>query len=173
MSQPIQINSGTVPARNLAATIILAGLIAGTADALSATINFLLSGGSHPERIWKYVASGAFGPSALRGGTPMILAGLLFHYFIAFTFTVLFFLIYPRMSVMRKNKWVTAIAYGLFAWCVMNLLVVPLSRIPAHPLRPSRALIEAGILIIAIGLPLSLIAHARYRQRTAWRSGTA
>jgi uncharacterized membrane protein YagU involved in acid resistance len=119
--------------------------------------------GKNPLLVGNYIASAVFGKTAAyAGGAPMVIAGLLLHYFIALIFTVIFFLLYPRIYAVIKNKFVAGILYGLFVWCVMNLLVVPLTRIPAHSITLQNAAENIIILMLAIGLPVSLIAHQYY-----------
>jgi hypothetical protein len=75
--------------------------------------------------------------------------------------------------VIKLNAIITAVAYGLFVWCVMNLVVVPSTQIGSRPVELTNALINIAILIVCIGLPLSLIARAYYSkvqlQRKAFR----
>ncbi len=150
------------------AKILQAGLIAGTLDILSAFIYYYIkSGKTNFLVIFKFIASAIFGKEAGEGGTGMILAGLILHYAIAFSFTIFFFWLYPKVKVMSKNRIVTAIVYGLFVWTVMNLIVVPLSNTVHRPFKIEGVLINMGILIVCIGLPLSLIANTFFRKRTA------
>ncbi|MGC4104687.1 hypothetical protein [Ferruginibacter sp.] len=143
-------------------TILLSGLLVGTLDILSAFVDVYLSSGKNPLIVLNYIARGAFGKSdfaASDGGAAM---GLLFHYIIAFSFTVLFFFLYTRFDWMRTNWVLTGILYGLFIWCVMNLGVVRLSKIPTGPIsamQPLKVLKAALILICMIGLPLAYIAN--------------
>lgn len=150
----------------LASRIIKAGLIVGTLDILSAfTYYFIMSGKSNVLIVLKYVASGFFGVRALTGGADMMLAGLLFHYFIAFTFTIVFFLIYPRIPALIKAPLLTGIVYGLIIWAIMNLIVVPQSNVNHRPFNLNNAIINALILIVMIGIPLSYMARAYFGRR--------
>jgi len=144
---------------NLLKQIIITGLMAGTLDILAACTQFYLITGNGPLRVLKYVASGALGPDAFTGGIATAFVGLLFHYIIAMSWTVLLFLVYPIFALLRKNKYATGVGYGIFVWAMMNLAVVPLSRIPARPLALVPALQAATILIFCIGLPISLMAN--------------
>jgi len=147
------------------AKILQAGLIAGTLDILSAFIYYYIkSGKTNFLVIFKFIASGIFGKAAGEGGTDMILAGFILHYAIAFSFTVFFFWLYPKVHVMSKNRIVTAIVYGLFVWFVMNLIVVPLSNTVHRPFNVANAIINMCILIICIGLPLSFIANVYFKK---------
>lgn len=147
--------------------IIKAGLLAGTLDISAACVQYYMKTGNNPDYVLKYVASGAFGKDAFTGGIAMSMAGLFFHYLIAFSFTLLFFFLYRRLAFLSVNKVVTAILYGTFIWVVMNLIVVPLSKIPPRPFSISGSLVAAGILIVCIALPLTLIAGKKSKTITS------
>ncbi|MBO9592899.1 MAG: hypothetical protein J7599_08310 [Niabella sp.] len=146
-------------------TILKAGLLAGTLDILAALLHYYLATGKNPLFIFRYIASALLGPAAFSGGPEMYIAGLLLHYFVAFAFTLFFFWLYPHLNILQRNPVATGIFYGLFIWVVMNLVVVPLSRIGTFPGRVSAMLINAAILILAIGIPLAFIARRYYRQK--------
>ena len=146
----------------LSTAIIRAGLIAGTLDGTAAIIQYTINGGKQPANIFRYIASGLFGKKALAGGWPMAGWGLLFHFLIAFAFTLFFFRIYPRVPWFAKNKLLTGLVYGVFVWAVMNLLVVPLSYISKFPAHIKPAAIAMMILVVCIGMPLSLLANKYY-----------
>lgn len=146
-------------------TILFAGITAGTLDILTGFVHYYIKTGKNPVWVLKYIASGAFGITALSGGTAVAVWGLVFHYMIAFSFTLFFFLIYPRLKFLSVNKWLTAVGYGLFAWTVMNLAIVPMSQVPQSAFQLSNALIAATILIFMIGLPITLIIGNYYSKQ--------
>jgi hypothetical protein len=163
MGQPITTTLSHNGLRSLILVIILTGLIVGTVDAILAILHFtLIAGGKHPGTIFKYIASAVYGRTAFGGGAGMIGMGILFHYCIAFTFTILFFLIYPRLPLLSRNRWVTAILYALLVWSIMNLIVVPNTNAPKQPFHLSDAVIEASILVFSVGLPVSFMAYRYY-----------
>ena len=145
-------------------TVLWAGLLVGTLDISAAIINFLISGGSDPTKIFVYIASGVFGQAAFETGGPMAWWGLFFHYLIAYIWTAFFFLIYPRFAFMSGNWILIGVLYGIFVWLMMNRVVVPLANTPKSPFRLTNAIIQCLILIGMIGLPLAFI--ARKRQQT-------
>ena len=146
-----------------AKTIVAAGLLAGTLDIVTACTHYALRTGKNPVAVLRFVASGVFGQDAFTGSSLMPIWGLLFHYLIAFSFTVVFFWLYPRLRLFALNRYLLAILFGLFIWTVMNLLVVPLSNTPKGPFNWSSALQNMAILIIMIGVPLSLIAARQWK----------
>jgi hypothetical protein len=146
-------------------TILFAWIVAGTLDLFSACVAAYLRNHVLPANILKYIASAIFGSEAFAGGAEMIAAGTVMHYMIALTWTTLFFFLYPRLKLYSYNKFLVAIGYGIFVWITMNLVAVPLTKIPNAPFSVAGVLIGESILIVAIGLPLSLIAHQYYKGR--------
>jgi hypothetical protein len=143
-------------------TILLIGFLAGTLDAVAAIVVYQ----ANPAALFKFIASGAFGAGiAFSSGPIMIFWGVLFHYIIAYAWTILFFFMYPVFPWMRKNKYVTGLLYGIFVWIIMNQVVVPLSEIVQRPFNIRGALIGAAILMVAIGLPISILTHRYYSRR--------
>ena len=147
-------------------TVIWTGALAGTLDGLSAVVNNYAMGGKNPGRIFQYIASGVFGKeTAYAGGATMVGWGIFFHYVIAYASTVVFFLAYPKLGLVTKNKILVAIGYGFVVWAVMNLVVVPLSGTPKFPFGLTSAVKNAVILMVCIGLPLSLSAHRFFARK--------
>ena len=143
---------------NLSKLILLSGLLVGTLDITAALVQYYAQTGKDPLNVLRFIAGGVFGPAAFSGGVPMAGWGLIFHFIIAFSFTGFFFLLYSRWTILAKNRFITGLAYGVFIWFVMNVIVLPLSNVPQSAFNLQKALVAAAILITAIGLPLSFIA---------------
>jgi hypothetical protein len=159
---PINTKQPGSRASSITGLIMRTGLLAGTLDALAASIQFYLTTGRNPAIVFRYIASAVFGKDALAGGTTMAICGLLFHYMIAFIFTIVFVLAFPRLRLFRFNRFATGIIYALLVWSIMNLVVVPLAFSRPYQFHLKGALISAGILVICIGLPISLMANWFY-----------
>ncbi|HTD94674.1 MAG TPA: hypothetical protein VK644_12705 [Chitinophagaceae bacterium] len=155
----------SVPASSVASLIVRTGLLAGTLDALAASIQFYLTTDKNPAIVFRYIASAVFGKDALAGGTSMAVWGLLLHYLIAFIFTILFVLAFPRLRLGRFNKYATGIIYALLVWCIMNLVVVPMAFSRPFQFHLKGVLISAGILVVCIGLPISLMTNWFYGKK--------
>jgi hypothetical protein len=150
------------PSRNLAKGILIAGFIAGTLDIIAA----IISSGADPIRVLQFIASGAVGrDAAFAGGLPMAFLGLALHYLIAYSWTTLFFLLYPKVAILQKNKYVVGLAYGVVVWLVMNLLVLPMSQIVQREFNWAGAIKGTLILMFMIGLPISILANRFYKAR--------
>ena len=162
MEQKIITESESLSSAGPWRTIILIGFLAGTLDAVAAIVVSQAS----PAAVFKFIASGAFGAGqAFSGGSIMIFWGVIFHYFIAFSWTVLFFFMYPALPWLRKNKYISGLLYGIFVWIIMNRVVIPLSEIAQRPFNLKGALTGMSILMVAIGLPIAILTHRYYLRR--------
>lgn len=142
-------------------TVLLAWLLVGTLDITSATINYLLHGGTNPINILIYISSAIYGPRAAEIGPPsMAILGLALHYLVALIWTVIFFFLYPWIPKgLTKNRVLTGIIYGFFIQIMMNQVVVKLSNTAKGPFNLTNFLINGAILCVAIGIPLAFIAY--------------
>jgi hypothetical protein len=140
--------------------LLVGWFVAGTLDILYATGFSYLRSGIAPERILKYVASGAFGPDALSGGALTALAGLGFHYLNAFLFTIFFFIVAKRMPSLLEKAVLVGAVYGIGIYLVMNYIVVPLSRIGPRPAPPTITW-TTGLFVhvFFIGVPIAIAAR--------------
>ena len=142
--------SGRVPA------IVAGGLVAAVLDAANAIMAYKLAFGMTPVAIYQFVASGLLGPAAFSGGVAAGLLGLGIHFLIAFTAATLFVLAAERLPQLRRDAVGWGLAFGLAVFVVMNLVVIPLSRIP--PASPSVPLVVNGVIghALLVGLPIAL-----------------
>lgn len=157
-TQGIPTTSGLIPA------IVLTGLLAGTWDILAAFTHAFVANETTPIRVLQFIASKAVGPDAFSGGVPMALLGLFFHYIIAFSWTTLFFLLYPRLRFLSGNKIIVGLGYGVFVWLMMNLVVLPIVNGSFQSFQ-LQSIIGMVILMVCIGLPISWRASEYYSDK--------
>lgn len=148
---------------NLFQVAVKSGLIVGVLDAIAASLNAYLASGLTPDRVFRFVASGAFGQRSYTGGYSMVWLGLLFHFIIALSWTLLFFISFPKMKLLQHSKILVGMAYGVFIWVMMNFVVIPLSGIGPRPFQFTGTIIMILIHIIVIGVPISLLATNYYK----------
>jgi len=146
-------------------TILKTTLIAGTCDIVAACIQSYIVNGTMPSRVLRYVASGVFGKSAFVGGDEMVVWGLFFHFIIAFSCTACFFLLYPKIEILKRSWLIDAVAIGVVAWCVTNLIVVPMSNTPKFPFNIEKVPVGLTILIVCIGIPIAYHAKLFFAKR--------
>jgi hypothetical protein len=152
---------------NFAKAVLIVTAIAGTLDIIAAHLHIWAASGKFPTAVFKGIASGAFGRErAMQGGADMVLLGIFFHYFISFSFTLLFFLIRPHLSLLRKNILATGFVYSLFVWFTMNFIVLRLSAL--HSSTPNFAnkhtYIGICVLTAIFGLPIAVGADRFYKK---------
>lgn len=152
--------------RSFFASALTAGLVAGTLDITAACINAYIKsdGKTTPTGVLKYVASGAFDPKTFSNPTLLALCGLLVHFFIAISFTFLFFFLAKQVTSLVKYPIPIGILYGIFVWAAMRFIILPtLSRHAQKPIVTNEdfknAAINAGILVVCIGIPVALLAR--------------
>lgn len=160
--QPVTQPSAAKP---LLRTIAWVGLLAGSLDILSAFVQAYLVRGTSPVLVLQYIASGAVGKAAFAGGWQIALLGLLFHFIIAYSFTALFFIVYPSIKFLSRSIVLTAVIYGIFIYIAMNQVVLRFTKVPPGAFHVNKALIATAILIVAIGLPVAYFARKFYRAK--------
>jgi len=182
-----QVLTATTKSSNFLKAFFLTGLLAGSLDAIAAMTQFMIkNNGGDPLKVWRYVASGVLGQEVMTKNIWLIAGlGLLFHFCIAFTFTLFFYLIFPKIKFLSKNLIITGLGYGIFVWLVMNLLIVPLSNVSSKgklwgsipdangikhivfqfPPNPTQMIIGILIIMLCVGLPIALMAGRYYSRR--------
>ena len=163
---PATISSTSAKSPSAAKTILLSGFVAGTMDMLAAILVYtVIMQKVTALQILHGIAAGVFGKDIVGNSTTMAFIGLVFHYLIAFSFAIGYFIAYPYIPFLRRYKIVSGIVYGIFVWAVMNLIVLPMSNAYHAPFAWPSAIRAAVILIICIGLPISLITSRYFKSK--------
>ncbi len=142
-------------------TIFIAGLVAGTLDAVAAILLF-----AHPvtlhniSNIFRYIASGLIGQGAFANGLVYPFLGLFLHFLIATIWSAVYLLFLYRLfkpgSVLAKT-----ILLAALIWIIMNGFVMPLSGLGAARSSGWAIMRSFGVLVICVGLPITLIVEKR------------
>lgn len=149
--------------KSFAKTVLLTGLLVGTLDLTAAYVHQYVKTGKFADKMLYYIAGGGLGlETSMQGGFWIGLLGLFFHFFIAFSFTLLFFLAYPKIKLLRYNPYIVGFLYGYFIGTFMALVVLRLSALPDPVIKFPNVLIGWTILSAAIGIPVALIARWYY-----------
>ena len=144
-------------------TILSAGLVAGSFDLLTAILVYSVAMERTTDRkLLQGIGKAAFGTNTFPDETSLAMSGVGVHFFIAFCFAIFYFFIFPHISFLRKQKILSGLLYGAFAWCIMNLAVLPLFHIANIPHKWDSIVRGAVILMFCIGLPISLIVSRYY-----------
>lgn len=137
-------------------TIVAGGLAVGVMDCLAATINSALRGVTFAQ-VWQYVASGLLGKDSYGYGWKSVFLGLLIHFFIAFSVTMIFYLASRRFPILIRRAVPFGIFYGIAVYFFMGYVVSPLSAAAKLPFSVRGLLTGIFIHIVCVGLPTALI----------------
>lgn len=138
--------------------ILFSGLCIGLADGIAAALSNFLMKDVSPDRVFKFVASGAFGMRAFAGNTEMVAAGLFFHFLIALTFTAFYFIVASSYKNLHSYVLLTGSIYGCGVWLVMNFIVIPLSNTPPISFQSDSVIVGILVHIFIIGIPIAWLA---------------
>lgn len=143
--------------------VFLTGMFVGTTDLISAYISQLIKTGKFADKMLQYIAGGLLGfPSSMQGGNWVQLVGLLIHYFIAFAFTLFFFLIFPKLKFLSFNKYFVGMLYAVFVNVVMSQLILPMTPLPTGSFNLGGALVGWYTLGAVLGIPIAYSAYKHY-----------
>ncbi|HET7220956.1 MAG TPA: hypothetical protein VFJ02_23040 [Vicinamibacterales bacterium] len=138
--------------------ILYGTLIVGVLDALDAIIVFGLRSGATPARIFRGIAAGGLGRAAATGGTPAAVLGVVLHFTVALGIVTTYIVASRYVPALNRRPFLYGPLYGIAAYFVMNLVVIPLSAIGA--VRFTAFGMTNGLIIhaLGVGLPAALIA---------------
>jgi hypothetical protein len=137
--------------------IFWGGLACGVFDITQACIAWKLQNNLPPMRIFQSVASGLLGRGAFQGGVKTAALGLSLHFFIAFSWAVIYYLASRQLRFLAESPVIAGLIYGEVVWLAMNFVVVPLSAIHRWPTW-TKAFIFTGPIghAFLVGLPIAL-----------------
>lgn len=138
------------------------GFVIGFADGVATVISAYLSKGVTPDRVFQYIASGALGGDAFSGGMPVVLLGIVFHFFIAFTFTAFFYFLANKHKWLLDRILLYGTLYGIFIWLVMNFVVIPFSKMNPSGFDSTPMIIGLLIHIFVIGIPIAWLTRKQF-----------
>ncbi len=155
-----------------AMSLLMYGVAVGTVavallDATDGVVYFWLTAHLNPIEVLQYIASGAFGAAAFRGGLATAFAGLVFHFSISFAAVSAFAALYARSRTVRNHALAVGFAYGAVVWCFMNLVVLPLSAVAPVALTPLAVIHGLIGHAVFVGLPAALAVRRYARPQPA------
>lgn len=142
---------------------LLGGLVAGAFDISYAVTFSYWRSGVAPSRVLQSVASGLLGAAAYSGGAVTAALGLGLHFLIALSMATAYVFAARGIPVLARRPVLCGTVYGALLFAFMNLVVIPLSRVPPRTTFPLVVLIT-GLLVhmFGIGMPIALAARRAY-----------
>lgn len=136
--------------------ILVGGAIGGAGDIAFALAN-AAAHGMPPIELLQVVASGIFGKSAFTGGLPMAVAGLAFHFLLSWLWAGVYVVASRRATWLAAKPWPSAMAFGVFVFLTMRLVVLPLSAFPFPvSFKPVPSLLDLLSHLFLFALPIAL-----------------
>ena len=113
--------------------VLLGGLIVAIGDIVFATTLWFTWTMAGLVRVFQTIAVGVLGKASYEGGVPAAALGAGLHLFMATTFVVVYTMVGRRVPTLLQRPVVYGTLYGVLLYVIMNFVVMPLSRVDAHP----------------------------------------
>jgi len=143
--------------------ILTGWLLCGVLDITAACIQAWIQAGRSPVMVLKGVASALWGRAALDAGAGMAAIGLVMHFTVALTATLVFYALSRRVALLRTAPLlIVGPLYGVVVFAAMNYGTLPalscvrslyLGTPPRWP--GSMSWPQLGIHMICVGLPIA------------------
>ena len=139
--------------------ILVGGLLAGGLDLAWACV-WSTAQGRQPARMLQSIASGVLGSAAYEGGKAAMALGVLLHFTIACGASTVYFVIARRWPRIHRHSLAAGPAFGVGVYFFMQLVVLPLSRVPWKANFTSRGLaLGLAAHVLCVGLPIAWAAR--------------
>ena len=145
--------------------IVWGGLLAGALDATDGVVAYGFEG-LNPIQVLQFIASGAFGAASFQGGLLTAGAGVLFHFFIAFSVATVFYLACRLVPQVARYYIPSGLAYGAGVFSFMNYVVLPLTAVA--PSAFSLPMFLNGVIghAVFVGLTIAWFAYRSVQSRS-------
>lgn len=143
------------------AVVLPAGLVCAVTDIAYIVVLVLVKGGS-PFRMLQGIAFSVLGKAAYDGGVATAVLGLALHTGVALGAAAMFFALYRAFAVVRTWWLMSGVLFGAAFYVFMQLVVLPLTRLPHQAFPPPHWMPVFVAHITAVGPVIAAV--------TRWRS---
>ena len=144
-----------------AAVVFPAGLACAAAD-LGYVIVLVLAKGKSPFRMLQGIAFSVLGKATYDGGVATMLLGLTLHVGVALIAAAMFYALYRLSGLVRAHWLVSGVLFGAFFYVFMQLVALPLTRVPRNSFPPPNWIPIFVAHLTAVGPVIAAV--------TRWRS---
>lgn len=117
------------------AVVVPAGLACALAD-IGYVIGLVLHAGGSPSRMLQGIASSVLGRATFDGGAATAALGLALHTGVSLGAATLFYAACRVLPVVRKRWLIGGVVFGALFYVLMQLAILPLTRLPPHSFPP-------------------------------------
>jgi hypothetical protein len=143
-------------------TILVAGLICGALDGLSA----LALAGGRWVRLFQFIASGVLGPHAFKGGLGAATLGIALHFSIALCAAAVYYTTSRAVPLLVERAILCGVAYGAAVHLFMYFVTIPLSAIGKRPFSTRGFLTQLMVHMIVVGPSIALVVRHYSRSKS-------
>lgn len=138
--------------------ILWIALIAGTSD-ISENLIFNIFRNVTPYMVFQYIASGLIGMRSFSAGMASVVLGVVIHYAIAFTWTLIYYVASQKFSSLVRRPAICGLLYGVVVYVVMTFAVLPLTGVPhsTKAITLAARINALAALMFCIGLTIALL----------------
>lgn len=133
---------------------LVGGLAAGLLDYVAACVN----SGKDPLFIGRVIATGWLGKTSMKGGVGAAALGAASHFAILLVVAGIYVVASQRMDYLYRQPLLCGLVFGVIVYSIMNSVVVPFSNTPMGDPSDAKRLIQIGIHMVLVGLPIALAA---------------
>jgi uncharacterized membrane protein YagU involved in acid resistance len=151
--------SSHMPAQTLWRNVLIAvaaGVVAGTTNLVAAGAIF----GGTMAHGFQMIASGLLGEQAFSGGTTAAVLGAVLHFAISIVAAALYARAALRHRTLIRHWLISGVLFGVLAYLVMNLIVVPLSNATNPDFSLGMIVKELVAHTVLFGVPIAGIVRA-------------
>jgi hypothetical protein len=142
--------------RRSALIAVAAGMVAGIANLVAAAAIF----GGPMMHGFQMIASGLLGEQAFSGGITAAIIGAVLHFAISIAAAALYLWAALRHATLIKHWLIGGVLFGVLAYLVMNLIVVPLSNAANPDFSPGMIVKELLAHTVLFGVPIAGMVRA-------------
>ncbi len=143
--------------------IVVAALVAGTADLVYASIHIASYYHMPLQQLFQSIARGLLGPAAMQGGWSTASLGIALEFLMTLIMAKVYILAATRITDLRRYWWLLGPCYGIVVMVVMYTVVLPLSAIHGSGALPKGPqMLYATILVHMFLIGLVISACARF-----------
>jgi hypothetical protein len=142
--------------------ILVAGLICGVLDGISAVVVFSFFG-LKPIRVFQGIASGILGRSAFEGGGGTAAMGVALHFLIALGAAAVYYVASRPLHFLIDRAILFGVLYGIAVHLFMSFVVIPLSAMGKRPfvLRSFVAVLIVHMIVVGPSIALTIRHYSR------------
>ncbi|MEO8031604.1 MAG: hypothetical protein ABJC74_10295 [Gemmatimonadota bacterium] len=115
-------------------------------------------------QLFQSIAKAVLGQAAYDGGLGTEAVGLVMHFSVALTWSIIYWLLWQRWAGLRRfrDRWgpiVVGLFYGPLVWVIMDLVVMPFTHNKPTPVSAGMFWVMLAGHVVSVGIPIAVVIH--------------